>query len=178
MAEAHPTKDEHIGPVQGGTFGAVVGAVAGAALSLSTLAIPGIGPVIAGGPLAAGLTGAVTGAVAGGATGGIIGALLNMGISNEDAQYYAEGIRRGGTLVVANADHVWVGRVEEIMNRYSPIDVERRADQWKITGWKDFNAEGTPYSAEDLAKERDNYQKFESDMPTLPTRPRRIRSYD
>jgi hypothetical protein len=65
------------------------------------MAIPGVGPVVAAGWLAATTLGAVTGAVACGAAGGLIGALTDSGVPEEHAHVYAEGVRRGGTLVTA-----------------------------------------------------------------------------
>ena len=64
---------------------------------LGLLAIPGLGPVVAAGWLAS----TALGAAVGGAAGGLIGALTAAGVSKEDADIYAEGIRRGGTLVTA-----------------------------------------------------------------------------
>ncbi|KPV48230.1 hypothetical protein SE17_39190, partial [Kouleothrix aurantiaca] len=87
------------GAVGGGVLGGVLGLLVG----VGALAIPGIGPVLAAGPLAAalGAAGASTlvGAGIGAAAGGIIGALVGAGIPEEDAGFYAEGVRRGGTLV-------------------------------------------------------------------------------
>jgi hypothetical protein len=60
-------------------------------------AIPGLGPVVAAGWL----TATAVGAAAGAATGGIVGALTEAGVSKDDASLYAEGVRRGGTLVSA-----------------------------------------------------------------------------
>ena len=98
----HPEEGEHVGAAEGSAFGAAVRPRLARRVGCPRpLAIPGIGPVIAAGPLAAGLLGAATGAVAGGATGGIVGGLLNMGVPEEEAHYYAEGLRRGGTLVSA-----------------------------------------------------------------------------
>src|SRR5690606_23901230 len=71
--------------------GALAGGVTGLALGLLTLAIPGVGPLVAAGPVAAGLTGAGLGA----ATGGLIGAFNQMGVPEEDAETYQESIRRG-----------------------------------------------------------------------------------
>ncbi len=68
----------------GAVTGAVIGGVGGALLSLSALAIPGIGPVIAAGPLIAGLVGAGAGA----AVGGLLGTLTAVGIPEEEAGYY------------------------------------------------------------------------------------------
>jgi uncharacterized protein (TIGR02271 family) len=69
------------------------------------LAIPGVGPIIAGGALASTLAGAGIGAAA----GGLLGALMGMGIPEEDARHFDEGFRSGGTLVTVNAQ----GREEE-----------------------------------------------------------------
>ena len=67
------------------------------------LAVPGIGPVVGLGWLAATAVGAVTGAAVGAATGGLIGSLTEAGVSEQDAHVYAEGVRRGGTLLSVRA---------------------------------------------------------------------------
>ena len=95
--------DRAEGAGKGAGIGAGVGGTAGLLAGLGLLAIPGLGPVVAAGWLAA----AAVGAAAGAATGGIVGALTEAGVSEEDAHSYAEGVRRGGTLVsarVADAD--------------------------------------------------------------------------
>jgi hypothetical protein len=79
------------GAAIGGTLGAIVAAVAA---GVSTVALPGLGLVIAG-PLAAALTGAGAGA----ATGGIIGALVGSGIPEERAKIYDDGVRKGGIVM-------------------------------------------------------------------------------
>jgi uncharacterized membrane protein len=89
------------GTATGAEVGAAVGGGAGLLAGLGVIAIPGIGPVVAAGWLAATLLGAVAGA----ASGGLIGALTDTGLSEEDAGVYAETVRRGGTMVVVkNAD--------------------------------------------------------------------------
>jgi uncharacterized protein (TIGR02271 family) len=98
---------------QGAAFGAVVGGLVG----LGALLIPGIGPVIAAGPLAAAL-GAGVGAAAGAATGGITAALVKTGVSEEDASVYAEGIREGGTLVTVHAADSDAYVAEQILSQY------------------------------------------------------------
>ncbi len=73
----------------GAGVGAVIGGLGGLLIGLGALAIPGLGPVIAAGPLAAaltGLAGAGAGAVAGGVAGGLLGALMDMGIPNQTAE--------------------------------------------------------------------------------------------
>ena len=83
----------------GGALGLLVG--------IGALAIPGIGPVVAGGMLASafGITGgtAVAGAGIGAATGGIVGALVGLGIPEAEAQHFETGIRAGRTLVTVGA---------------------------------------------------------------------------
>src|SRR5205823_5674653 len=88
----------------GATIGAVVGGGAGLLAGLGMLAIPGIGPVVAAGWLAATLAGAAAGAGVGAVSGGIIEAMTGAGGPGGDAPFYAEGVRRGGTLVVARVD--------------------------------------------------------------------------
>ena len=83
------------GAISGGVLGGVVGLLAG----VGALAIPGIGPIIAGGALASTLAGAGIGAAA----GGLLGALMGMGIPEEDARHFDEGFKAGGILVTVNA---------------------------------------------------------------------------
>jgi hypothetical protein len=83
------------GALGGGILGGVLGLLAGA----GALAIPGVGPIIAGGTLASTLAGAGIGAAA----GGLLGALVGMGVPEEDARHFDQGFRAGGTLVTVNA---------------------------------------------------------------------------
>ena len=84
------------GAIGGGVLGGVIGLLAG----VGALAIPGVGPIIAGGALASTLAGAGIGAAA----GGLLGALTGMGIPEEDARHFDEGFRAGGILVTVNAE--------------------------------------------------------------------------
>ena len=83
------------GAMGGGVLGGVIGLLAG----VGALAIPGIGPIIAGGTLASTLAGAGIGAAA----GGLLGALVGMGVPEEDAAHFDKGFRAGGTLVTVAA---------------------------------------------------------------------------
>ena len=83
------------GAVSGGVLGGVVGLLAG----VGALAIPGIGPIIAGGALASTLAGAGVGAAA----GGIIGALAGMGVPEENARHFERGFQQGGVIVTVEA---------------------------------------------------------------------------
>ena len=122
----------------------------GLLVGVGALAIPGIGPVLAAGPLAAalGAAGASTlvGAGIGAAAGGIIGALVGAGIPEADAGFYAEGVRRGGTLVLVKSSDDMAQRAYDAMRRYGAVDVDERSGSWRETGWKSFDPNAEPYT--------------------------------
>jgi len=99
------------GAAAGALSGAGVGALIGLALVGSHLLLPGIGPVVVGGPLAAGLTGAGIGA----ASGGLIGALIGAGIPEEDARDYSRRIEAGHILVSVQVPDADADRAREIL---------------------------------------------------------------
>ena len=112
--------------VQDAGIGAAVGGVGGLIIGLAALAIPGIGPIVAAGPIAAALAGLGVGA----ATGGLVGAMQDVGLSYEQLEYYAEGVRRGHTLVTVHADEANFDKAQEIINRHNPVDLEKRKTEW------------------------------------------------
>ncbi|MCY1381012.1 hypothetical protein D9M69_688800 [compost metagenome] len=105
------------------------------------IAIPGIGPVVAAGWLAA----TAAGAVAGGAAGGLIGAFTSAGHSEEDANYYAETVRRGGTVVSVRTADEDVPAVEAILDGATPIDRDTRLAEYRAGGWSRFDETAAPY---------------------------------
>lgn len=121
--------------------GVLTGAAAGGA-GLAALAIPGIGPVVALGPLAAGLLGAGVGGVA----GGILAALTDNGVSKEDANCLCEAIRRGGTVVAVSAEDEQSERAADILGRHRLVDLEECHTDWTASGWKGFDPAGEPVS--------------------------------
>jgi uncharacterized membrane protein len=133
------TTDATDGAAAGAGIGAVLGGIGGLLLGLGALAIPGIGPVVAAGPIVATLAGAGVGAVA----GGLIGALVDLGIPEEHAEYYAEGVRRGGTLVTVRTEDARAEDVRSLLNRYNPVDIETRSQSWRDEGWTGFEAGDT-----------------------------------
>jgi hypothetical protein len=84
------------GPTTGGVSGGVIGLLAG----IGALAIPGVGPFIAAGPIMAALSGAAVGA----ATGGVVGGLIGLGIPEIEAKRYEEKLKRGNYLIAVHAD--------------------------------------------------------------------------
>jgi hypothetical protein len=144
--------DRAEGAGTGAGIGAGVGGTAGLLAGLGLLAIPGLGPVVAAGWLAA----TAVGAAAGAATGGIVGALTQAGVSKEDADRYAEGVRRGGTLVsarVADADRT---RLEAALDQ-SAVNLRDRSAAWQKSGWKSFDPASKPYGVDELRAERQRY---------------------
>ena len=146
------TDDRVEGAEAGAGIGAVVAGTAGLLAGLGVIAIPGIGPVVAAGWLVA--TGA--GVVAGGIAGGIIGALTQAGVSREDAEVYAEGVRRGGTLVTARVPDGDRTRYEAILDR-SAVNIRDRSDAYRREGWSGFDENASPYTTEQARRERDTY---------------------
>jgi hypothetical protein len=125
----------------GAGVGAVVGGGAGLLAGLGTIAIPGIGPVVAAGWLVATLAGAVVG----GGAGGIVGSLVHAGVDEDEAHVYAEGVRRGGSLLTVRVDENRAAEAERIMNGRNYADWRERNQEYRRTGWSRFDEAGTPY---------------------------------
>src|SRR6266542_2239073 len=110
FAHEHHTKAPE-GATAGGVAGGIAGGVLGWLTGVGALAIPGIGPFIAAGPIVAALAGA--GAV--GALGGIVGALVGLGVPEYDAKRYEGRIKSGGLLLSVHCDNSeWVSRAKDI----------------------------------------------------------------
>lgn len=118
------------GAASGAGLGTVVGGTAGLFAGLGLLAIPGLGPVVAAGWLAATVVGAGAGAVAGGLVGGLIGS----GVAESDAHAYAEGVKRGGTLVNVRVPEGDLPRIQAALDRGS-YALPGRTAQWRAEGW-------------------------------------------
>ncbi|CUT12782.1 hypothetical protein BF49_3862 [Bradyrhizobium sp.] len=144
--------DRAEGAATGAGLGAGLGGAAGLLAGLGLLAIPGLGPVVAAGWLAS----TALGAVAGGATGGVVGALTQAGVSDEEAPLYAEGVRRGGTLVSARVPDADRARYEAILNQ-SAVNLRDRSAAWQKAGWKSYDPSAKPYGAEEVRRERQLY---------------------
>jgi hypothetical protein len=142
------------GAATGGALGGGVGLLAG----LGMLAIPGIGPVVAAGWLAVTAAGAAVGATAGAASGGIIGKLSEHEVDKEDAEFYAEAIRRGGALVSVKAKDDEVAKVETILDESNFIDTDARRAAYRADDWTSFNPEAPAYSADQVQSERARYR--------------------
>jgi hypothetical protein len=120
-----------VGAATGGLGGGLIGLLAG----LGALLIPGIGPVFAAGSIATALGLAAGGAGVGAAVGGILGAMTGLSIAEEDADVYAEGVRRGEILVAVETPEERVDEVHGIMDAANAEDIQALRETWKREGW-------------------------------------------
>jgi len=108
------------GTAAGATTGGIIGGVLGGLAGVGALAIPGIGPLIAAGPIVATLTGIGVG----GAVGGIAGALIGLGIPEYEAKRYEGRIKDGGILLSAHCDDGnWAKKAKLVLERTGAQDV-------------------------------------------------------
>lgn len=136
----HESVTEESNAAEGAGIGGVLGGAAGLLAGLGIMAIPGIGPVVAAGWLASTAAGAAVGAAA----GGLVGALTSAGVDEKDAHYYAETVRRGGSVVSARVADQHVEAATAIMDGATPIDVTTRRAAYEQEGWTRFDPSLAP----------------------------------
>jgi uncharacterized membrane protein len=103
--------------ISGGiTTGGAIGGVAGLLAGVGALAIPGLGPIVAAGPIAAALSGAVTGGIAGG--------LIDWGIPEDVGQRFEQRVREGKILAVVRTDDNKINEAADIFRRHGAREVE------------------------------------------------------
>ena len=142
---------------KGAGIGAAVGGLGGLLTGLGLMAIPGVGPVVAAGWLASTAAGALTGAAVGAAAGGLVGGLTDSGVPERDAHVYAEGVRRGGTLVTARVDDSRAASAQSILDRNKSVNVATRGEAYRASGWSSFDPAAPAYTADEVARERARY---------------------
>ncbi len=110
------------GAMAGGATGGVVGGTLGWLVGIGSLAIPGLGPFIAAGPIMAALAGAGAGAALGGLAGGLVG----MGMPEFEAKRHEGRVRSGGSLLSVHCDNDdWAKRAEEILRKTGGEDITK-----------------------------------------------------
>ena len=107
--------------------GAEVGGVTGLLIGLTGFMIPGVGWLAGAGWLVATILGAGTGAV----IGGLTGALADVGVPEEDAGHYNEGVRQGGILIAVRADDSMAPRVAQILGNKGAVNIDERAARYQ-----------------------------------------------
>ena len=126
------------GAATGATTGALLGGALGWLVSVGALAIPGLGPFIAAGPIVA----LLAGAGAAGVVGGIAGALIGMGIPEYEAKRYEGRIRSGGILLSVHCDNSeWEKRAKQVLERTGAEEVSAAGE-----AAADFAVSGRPGS--------------------------------
>ncbi len=121
-APAPPTSATNTKTGTGIAAGATAGAVLGGIAGLASLAIPGIGPLLAAGPIVA----ALGGAAAGGAVGALAGSFAGLGVPKEDAERYEAAIRRGDTFIsVKTVDTAAAERAADVLERHGADQINR-----------------------------------------------------
>jgi hypothetical protein len=123
------------GAATGAGSGAVLGGALGLLAGIGALAIPGVGPLIAAGPIMA----ALAGVGVGGAFGGFTGALIGLGIPEYEAKRYEGHVKKGGILLSVHCD--------------TSEDIKRAKDIMKITGAEDVSSTGESLSETSPANE-------------------------
>ncbi len=111
--------------------GAAMGGGIAMLATLATIAIPGVGPILALGPMLTVLLGLSVGAAA----GGLIGTLHNIGIAHDEAPLYEEAVRRGLVMVAAVVDEQFETQAVEVLRRNGSRDVRDSPDPWAETEW-------------------------------------------
>jgi hypothetical protein len=92
--------------------------MAGVLIGVGAMLLPGVGPILAVGPVAAALAGVVTGAVTGAVTGGLAGALIDAGVETDAAHYYDELVKAGGVLITVSTDDQHYGLARDVLERH------------------------------------------------------------
>jgi hypothetical protein len=149
------------GTVAGASVGAAVGGVGGLLAGLGSFSLPGIGPVVGAGWLATTLIGAA----AGGALGGLLGSLTDAGVDEQEAHVYAEGLRRGGALVIARVDETQLPAAKAILGQSSDTAALRR--EFEADGWAGFDDSADPWD-EDA---REEYRRRQDEDPIITPLP-------
>ncbi|HMQ52017.1 MAG TPA: hypothetical protein PKE64_15765 [Anaerolineae bacterium] len=131
-------------------LGAIVGSLAGvhtgAAIGFGLAVLPGVGPVVA-----SGILGAVLATAAGGAIGAAIGGFTGMklvpslmeslGVSEKDAHFFAEAVKRDGTLIAVETTAANQSQAEQIMKESNAVDIKERREQYEFEGWRGYEEE-------------------------------------
>lgn len=126
---------------RGAGLGGAVGAGAGLLAGLTAFPLPGVGPVLAAGWLIGTFT---AGTTAGAVAGGLLGALTGAGLSEDEAHFYAETIRRGTTMVSVRTSDSHAAVIEKILDGAGPIDAKVRRGEYERAGWSRFDETTSP----------------------------------
>jgi len=91
--------------------------------------------------------------------GGILGGLVGAGVPDQTASYLMEGIRRGGTLVMAEVPDSMTETARAILDQYGAVELQARVTSWMQQGWDPYHTDTTPYTPEEMQRERTYYDE-------------------
>lgn len=143
---------------KGAAVGAGVGGLVGLLAGIGAITIPGLGPILAAGTLAATIGTTAGSAAVGAAVGGILGAMVSLSVPEDEAHVYAEGVRRGGILVLVKADEANTQRAGKILEDAGALDINELRTVWEKTGWRKYEEGKTaeedipPLTVEDIRR--------------------------
>jgi hypothetical protein len=80
----------------------------------------------------------------------VAGLIKTHHIDDVDAEVYAEGVRRGETLLTVQVEEANVSSTRDILNQYNPTDVHNESTNWRSEGWSKFDESATPYEHNDV----------------------------
>lgn len=148
-----PGMGRAMGAAVGGGIGAAGGATAG--LAVASLAVPGIGPLIAFGMVGAALLG-IVGAAAGSAVGDAVEEGLGEGVPHEDVYLYEDSLRHGRSIVIAYADEGdQADRAAEVLNKAGALDLDTLREDW----WQELREGERAHYGEDFDRHEDSYRR-------------------
>jgi len=98
-----------------------------------------------------------TGSSIGNDISNFFGSIFGSDINNDELDIYSEAVRRGSAVVIVDTDDKMTERASEVLNQHSAVDVDRRAAQYRSSGYKNFDAKAPLYNAEQTRTETQNY---------------------
>ncbi len=88
--------------------------------------------------------------------------LSNIGLPEQEAGNYAEGVRRGGSLIAITVPDERAAKASEIMEHHVPVDIQQRMSMWREQGWTGYDRTAKPYSDAEMRQENERYRTLES----------------
>ncbi|MEH2067052.1 MAG: histidine kinase [Nostoc sp.] len=154
------------GAKAGAATGGVVGGLTGLLVGLGTLAIPGIGPVIAGGAAATAIATTLAGGAIGAAAGGIVGGLVGLGIPEDRARVYSDRFQRGDYLLIVDGTEGEIRQAEAILKRQG-IEEFETYDARDLGEDRSGFERGTYDNTEIFERDRIDYATVDRDEPAV-----------
>lgn len=164
-AELLPDVVKQEGPALGDRrTAASAGGMLGMLAGFGALTLPAIGPILATGPMLGMLAGvAVDTPGSFGGPGGLVAALEHVGAPRADAEVYAEGVRRGGSLVIVRVVQIDADVAAGVLADNGAVDIDARWRSYEDRGFTGFDPGAEPYTAEEIDRERALYGPLPAD---------------